>query len=213
MTDPGRRLIYHFTHIDHLPGILAEKSLVSDSIMQSRGGVPVECGDQGVKEERRSRLIKVPPYGVPADYVPFYFAPRSPMLYKINKGGVPTYLDGQPPLVYLVTTVDNAVAAGRPYLFSDGNCAAAITSHFTDLGRLADAVDWDVMKAHIWANTRDDGDRMRRRMAEFLVHQQMDVTAFTQVVTYDEAHATQVRDLLRQAGLDRTVTVRREWYY
>jgi len=50
--------------------------------------------------------VQVPlaPYGCVADYVPFYFAPRSPMLYKLHKGGVPNYTGGQDPLVYLVSS-------------------------------------------------------------------------------------------------------------
>ncbi|MCT4355868.1 DUF4433 domain-containing protein [Streptomyces sp. Je 1-79] len=186
---------------------------MADTAMQARGGVPVECGDRDVKSERRSRPVKAAPYGVPADYVPFYFAPRSPMLYKISRGGVPSYQEGQPPLVYLVTTIDDAVSTGRPYVFSDGNCANAITSHFNNLDLLPKVVDWDIISAHYWANTADDGDRMRRRMAEFLVHDQLEVTALTQVAVFDRGHADHVRALLRAAGMDLPVTVRREWYY
>ena len=54
-----------------------------------------------------------------ADYVPFYFAPRSPMVFKLAKGGVPTYTDGQDPLIYLMSTVEAVVQAGLRYLFSD----------------------------------------------------------------------------------------------
>ncbi|WP_161500401.1 type II toxin-antitoxin system toxin DNA ADP-ribosyl transferase DarT [Streptomyces antimycoticus] len=205
--------MFHFTHVRNLRDVLASKQLVSDSIMQSRGGVPVECGDRGIKAGRRTRPVKVPPHGVPADYVPFYFAPRSPMLYKIYRGGVPTYQDGQLPLVYLVTTVKGAVSSGRPYVFSDGNCAAEITRHFTDLDRMADVVDWELLQAQHWANTSTDGDRMRRRMAEFLIHQTMPISALHTICTYDRQHADRVQRLLKEANLSLPVTVRRDWYY
>jgi hypothetical protein len=213
VTSAGDHQLLHFTHIRNLPGILEDKCLVSDSEMQSRGGVPVECGDTEIKSQRRVRPIKVSPHGVPADYVPFYYAPRSPMLYKISKGGVRTYPDGQPPLVYLVTTVSEAVATGQPFVFSDGNCASAITNHFNRLDLLEQVVDWSIIEAQIWANTASDGDRVRRRMAEFLVHQHLPTSAITELATYDREHARSVARLLDAASVDLPVTVRREWYY
>ncbi|MFD8240065.1 DUF4433 domain-containing protein [Streptomyces albidoflavus] len=213
VTNVGERRLFHFTHVDHLPAILAEKQLVSDRAMRRRGGVPVECGDQRVKAERRERVVKVPPYGHPDDYVPFYFAPRSPMMYVISRGGVTTYRGGQAPLVYLVTTVNAVIATGNPYIFSDGNCASAITAHFTDLAQMPHKVDWEIMTAPYWANTADDGDRMRRRMAELLVHEALPVSALTEIGTYDHDHAQQVQAALAEAGADVRVRVRREWYY
>ncbi|MET9411999.1 DUF4433 domain-containing protein [Streptomyces sp. NPDC002935] len=213
MTSTGDRQLFHFTHIRNLPGILNDKCLVSDSEMQSRGGVPMECGDTEIKSQRRLRPIKVSPGGVPADYVPFYYAPRSPMLYRISKGGVRTYPDGQPPLVYLVSNVAAASGVGQPYVVSDGNCASAITDHFNSLESMEQVVDWSIIGAQIWANTTNDGDRMRRRMAEFLVYEQLPVSALTEVATYDREHALLVERLLDDASVDLPVTVRREWYY
>jgi hypothetical protein len=213
VTNVGERRLFHFTHVRNLRDILTEKQLVSDSVMQGRGGVLRECGDRKVKAERRTRRIGVPPHGCPADYVPFYFAPRSPMLYVISRGGVPTYREGQTPLVYLVTSVNAVVESGRPYVFSNGNCASEITRHFADLSVMPAAVDWEIMAARYWANTADDGDRMRRRMAELLVHEYLPVTAVHEVGTYDDDHAYQARRLLRGAGAEISVSVRREWYY
>ncbi|MFI6022315.1 DUF4433 domain-containing protein [Streptomyces sp. NPDC051287] len=209
----GDQRLFHFTHVRHLSAILTEKQLVSDSVMQGRGGVEMECGDREVKAERRTRRISVPPHGCPADYVPFYFAPRSPMLYVISRGGVPTYREGQTPLVYLVTSVDAVKASGRPYVFSDGNCANEITRHFADLSVMPSVVDWEIMNARYWANTAADGDRMRRRMAELLVHEHLPVTALDEIATYDHDHAQQVQHLIREAGAEIPVSVRREWYY
>ncbi|WP_182661937.1 type II toxin-antitoxin system toxin DNA ADP-ribosyl transferase DarT [Streptomyces calidiresistens] len=213
VTNVGERELFHFTHVRNLCDILAEKQLVSDTVMQSRGGVLRECGDRAVKAERRTRRITVPPYGCPADYVPFYFAPRSPMLYVISRGGVATYQDGQPPLVYLVTSVSGVQESHRPYVFSDGNCASEITRHFTDLSMMPSVVDWEIMAAPYWANTADDGDRMRRRMAELLVYGHLPVTALHEVATYDHDHAQQVRHLLGEAGAKLPVSVRPKWYY
>ncbi|MFJ6616224.1 DUF4433 domain-containing protein [Kitasatospora sp. NPDC091335] len=213
MTIAGGRQLFHFTHMRNLPSIFNEGRLVSDTTMQGRGGVLVECGDTAIKSERRTRPITTAPKGVPADYVPFYFAPRSPMLYKINKGGVPTYQDGQQPLVYLITSIDSVRHSGRPFVFSDGNCASAITKHFSDLDDLDRRVDWSVIEARTWANTAADGDRMRRRMAEFLVHEFLPIGTIQEIGTYDQARKRAVEQLLQASGIDLSVTVRRDWYF
>jgi hypothetical protein len=75
----------------------------------------------------------------------------------------------------LIGTVEAVAAAGLQYLFSDGNCAARVTQMFGDLCHLDDAVDWDLMRARMWNDTADDPDRMRRRMAEFLVYERVPV--------------------------------------
>ncbi|QNE20014.1 DUF4433 domain-containing protein [Kribbella qitaiheensis] len=36
--------------------------------------------------------------------MPFYYAPRSPMMHNIHKGKVPSYQDGCERLIYLATT-------------------------------------------------------------------------------------------------------------
>ncbi|QMU72577.1 DUF4433 domain-containing protein [Streptacidiphilus sp. P02-A3a] len=213
MTPGHEHALLHFTHLRNLPSILDEGFMVSDAQMQARGGVPAECGDRNIKAERRTRKIRVAPHGAPADYVPFYFAPRSPMLYVINKGRVATYQDGQPPLIYLATTVGSVVATGRPFVFSDGNCAAVITDHSNDLAEIDKFVDWPLMRAPRWANTTEDGDRMRRRMAEFLVHEHLPLAAIEGFGTYDERATNSVRALLAERGLATPVTVRRDWYY
>jgi len=84
----------------------------------------------------------VGPRGVVADYLPFYFAPRSPMLYAIARDNVPEYTGGVDPLVYLVTTADRLGQLRLPMLFIDRNAVLA-TAHFTpslaDLGTEAQA--------------------------------------------------------------------------
>jgi ssDNA thymidine ADP-ribosyltransferase, DarT len=138
---PPRRLLYHFTHVPNLPSIVGRGALLSDTHVSSEGRLRVEVGDRNVKARRRSMVVPVGPGGAPADYVPFYFAARSPMLYVIARGRVPEYQDGQSPLVYLVTDIETIVRMRLPNVFSDGNCASAFTEYFDSLDRL-DMVDW-----------------------------------------------------------------------
>lgn len=209
----GGRELYHFTHVENLPGILSQGRLQCDSAIQLTTDLKVECGDRDIKAKRRKLEVPLPPGGHPADYVPFYFAPRSPMLYKISKGQVLTYPDGQDPLVYLVLTVDAAIGSGKPWLYSDGNCAAAITKYYADVTKLDQVVDWQVMGSKWWMNTIEDPDRMRRRMAEFLVHEELPTDTVVKLATRTAETAKHVRAILAAEGVALQVDVRPAWYY
>lgn len=209
----SRHLIMHFTHVRNLSGILAAGCLQADSVVNHQSDLQVEAADLEIKARRKAILIRLAPYGCVADYVPFYFAPRSPMLYKLAKGGVPTYTDGQDPLIYLVSTVETVAWAGLQCLFSDGNCATAVTQVSGDLTQLDSMVDWELMRAQRWNNTADDGDRMRRRMAEFLVHERLPTSCVAGIAVRTDAMKEQVDAILAAQGVSLPVRARSGWYF
>ena len=210
---PSRRPIMHFTHVRNLPGILTAGCIQADNLVIRGSQLLVEAADLGIKESRRRIPIALVPYGCVGDYVPFYFASRSPMLYKIAKGGLPNYTEGQDPLIYLVSTVENVAEAGLRYLFSDGNCAAAVSQVFNDLGRLGTVIDWQVMRGRMWNNTAEDPDRMRRRMAEFLVYERLPVGSVTEIVVRTQGMRRQVEAALATREVTLPVHVRPSWYF
>lgn len=203
----------HFTHFRNLPGILAAGCLRADNQVDRRSALAVEAADLEIKSSRRTIRIGLAPFGCVADYVPFYFAPRSPMLYKLAKGSVPTYTGGQDPLIYLVSTVGAITGAGLRWLFSDGNCAANVTQICDDLELLDSVVDWQVMKTRIWKNTAEDPDRMRRRMAEFLVHGSVPLSCMAGIAVRTKGMKEQVESLLAASRVRLPVRVRSGWYF
>lgn len=203
-------VIYHFTHIDNIPNIIAAGGLLADG--QTNGRMQVEVGDQAIKTRRRELVVPKSPGGVPADYVPFYFAPRSPMMLCIKSGRVPQYQEGQEPLIYLTSTARLMASQGIPYLFTDGNCASRVTSYYDDLSDLG-MVDWSIMRATIWRDTADDPDRKRRRMAEFLMHRFAPLQAINGMATMTTRMESRLTSILAEHGHAMNVKVQREWYY
>lgn len=214
MPEPTGRTIemYHFTHVSHLPALVKD-GLLSDNRMARDGRPFTEVGNREIKANRRSLPVTAGPGGCPADYVPFYFAPRSPMMYTISLGNVAHYQAGLEPLIYLVTTLDRIVDAGLPFVFSDGNCGAAITDYSADLDQIDQYIDWPLMRAKMWNNVPEDLDRMRRRMAEFLVHERVPWNTFTEVGTMTERMAEAVTVTLNELNTRTPVRVRRDWFY
>lgn len=208
-------LLYHITHVSNLPGILADGGLWCDRIRHVRKVRTTGIAHEHIKQRRANRQVKtlrgrvVAEGGTLADYVPFYFAPRSPMLFTIHRGNVDGYKGGQKDIVYLVSTVKRAVSAGRPWCFTEGHAEMAYTEYFDDLDDLA-KLDWPLMEAQYWGG---DDERRRRRQAEFLVHEFYPLTAIKSLAVMGIDARKAVEYYLLKAGLDLPVQLKPEWYY
>jgi hypothetical protein len=86
------------------------------------------------------------------------------------------------------------------------------TEYFDDLCDLRE-VDWGLVNATYWADTDDDGDRKRRKQAEFLVHEQFAWEHVRGIVVRSDARRQQVEHLLSAAVHRPEVLVRPSWYY
>jgi len=211
MTTPERGLLFHFTHMANLKSIV--RNGLSCDAHAHDGQLQVEVGNQDIKERRRSRMVPVPPGGVVADYVPFYFAARSPMLYVIWRGQVPTYQAGQEDVVYLVTTIERVAASGIPSVFTDRNATLGYAEFSDDLEEIDSVIDWDLMEAMIWKDQPGDWDRKERRMAEFLVHQRLPWEHVVGIGVLDDVRRARVEAILASLDERTPVRTRRNWYY
>jgi hypothetical protein len=200
--------IYHITHVKNLQRIVAEGGLHCDRSAQQLKQVNI--AHMHIKERRLNRAVPLGPKGTVGEYVPFYFAPRSPMLFVINRGGVEGYTDGQEPIVYLRSTAENVQKAGLHYVFTEGHADMGFTDFFDNLEDL-DKVDWNLMNAKYWNDTNDDPDRRRRRQAEFLVHKFFPWNLVSYIGVYDQSIAEVVGELLNENAPE--IGVQRGWYF
>jgi hypothetical protein len=203
-------LIYHFTDIDNLPSILRAGALNC----HRHAPTAVDVGNKDIKSNRETIEVTCGPGGKVCDYVPFYFAPRSPMLNAIMRGNVEGVSSDQGRLVYLVTSTEAAYAAGLACVFTDGNAATFhITRFEDDPQKLESHVDFPLMKAKYWFNTEEDPDRRRRRMAEFLIHGSAPLEIFAGIAAIDAAVEAKVRTMVDDAGRSLRVVRRPGWYF
>lgn len=214
MAVPIPTLIYRIVHVDNLPVILQRGGLHAPNYIPNDGLIYRTIHNVDIQNVRQIRRIPLGLCGTIHDYVPFYFGPRSPMLYQLHTGWVPGYNEGQSPLIYLVSTAQGVVKAGLRWVFSDGHGIASFTSWFDNLADLT-KVDWETVYARLWRDTVDDMDRQRRKQAEFLVHEFCPWEAIQEIGVKDGVAQAQVEVILKQfdANMRRLVYTRGEWYY
>ena len=204
--------IYHITHVANLPSIVSSGGISCDLIASGDNLANVSIAHDDIKARRRKWSVTVGPRGTLADYAPFYFAPRSPMLYSIHKGNVENYAGGQKPIVHLVVYVEDLEAGGYQYVFTDGHAVMHMSEQYTDRADLS-KIDWSIMSSQWWNDTNEHPDRKWRRQAEFLVYQLCPWALVREVGVIDHQVSDLVTEKLADTHYRPTVSVRPAWYY
>jgi len=129
-----------------LVGIAKSKKLFANAVLQKKKMQHENIAYQGAQGKRATKLVAQSPGGVIHDYVPFYFAPRSPMLRTIDGGNVENCPYRQADIAHLVTTVEAIVGSELAYVFYDYNATLDIATCYSDLKDL-NRIDWPVLRA------------------------------------------------------------------
>lgn len=148
------------------------------------------------------------------DYVPFYFCPRSIMLYVIHCANHPelAYRGGQQPIIHLEADLHRAVgwadAERRPWAFSLSNAGAAYAQFRASIADLVE-INWQAVAARDFR----PADVKEGKQAEFLVHDNFPWDLVDRIGVYSRTVAQQVTDAMRGAAHRPVVEIRRDWYY
>ena len=220
---PGTRQFCSLPAISNLQGICEAGDLLSKNLGASNGIDYQNIAHVGAQGARSVRNVPDPPGGVVHDYVPFYFAPRSPMLLAIEKGRVEGCQWRQADIVHFETTVVRVTEDGAPFIFYDRNATLHYSTPYTDLAKL-DAIAWELLTesptldgfCKYWQNRNNPAkyaDRMERRQAEFLVRHRVPLEMIVRIGVNDEARATEVRAIVAGNGVDLPVETKRDWYF
>lgn len=211
---PNSPKIYHITHLQNLPQIV-DGFLWSDAERIRR---QLNCTIVGMSEIKRRRLeeleVDCHPGTKVGEYVPFYFCPRSIMLFLLYKGNHVdlTYTGGQRPIVHLRAdlrrVVEWAEFEGRRWAFSSGNAGTRYAQFFNDLDEL-ERLDWNAIAATNWK----DLIVRERKQAEFLVEESFPWELVERIGVIGNMIAKSVADILSRAGHKPEVVVAPNWYY
>ena len=208
----GPTLIYHITHKDNLEGIISRGGLVAQSVMDTDPIAYCNIAHATIQDRRAQTQVSCGPGGFLHDYVPFYFAPRSPMLYAIDRGNVEDCTEDQSDIVYLLSSAQGVADSGLEFVFTDGHGIMELSDFYDDLEDL-DKIDWDVMNARYWADTDDDPDRKRRRQAEFLVYKMLPWDRIEMIAVMNNEIKAQVEGIILSSSRKHPIKVKPDWYY
>lgn len=206
--------IYHITHINNLEGVLSNKVLWSDAKRLELG---LGCEIVGMPEIKRRRLeeleVDCHPGTKVGEYVPFYFCPRSVMLYILYMGNHPdiSYRGGQGPIIHLqadlMASIQWAEKHKVRWAFSDRNAGERIANFYNDVNKL-DKVDWTAVAETYWRDTKiQEG-----KQAEFLLYESFPWNLIEKIGVLDNDVKEAV---IQKVGKSRSdiVTIEKEWYY
>lgn len=200
-------LVYRIEHYQNLPYILRHGMHTRGHPAANPNHVFIGNADLTGKRDQWPLRPEYHPdpasFGVLGDYVPFYFGPRSPMLYNIKTGWDVPQRD-QREIVYVVCRVQPIAATGHRFAFTDGHAKALISATYADLAHL-DKLFWDDIYARMWNNEQGHEDRQRRKQAEFLVHGAVPPEWIEGLVVFDEQMRTFAEEQAQQAG--RTIKI------
>lgn len=98
------------------------------------------------------------------------------------------------------------------FVLTDGHGIMKTTQFFDDLQGLG-SVDLDIMRAIVWRDTIQDGDRKRRRQAEFLVHRFAPWPLIDGVAVMRQSDVGRVAKILEDFGYETPVKATPTWYF
>ena len=205
--------IYHIVHQDRLPAIIADGYLWSDMEMVKRGGgAGTAIGMDSIKQRRRNLTLQSHPDLRVGACVPFYFCPRSIMLYAIYRANLPElrYHGGQGPILHLESDLRQTVAwaeqTGQRWAFTDSNAGSFYFNDWSDLAHL-DEIDWVAVQAWYWR------EHKHGKQAEFLLERQFPWHLVQGVGVLSTRVYTNVSGYLQASEHRPRVEIRNDWYY
>jgi hypothetical protein len=211
---PTHPKIYHIVHVDRLPSIVADGHLWCDAeaIRRRSGGTTI--GMSSIKRRRLGLPLTSWPDLMVGSCVPFYFCPRSIMLFLIHKANHPelAYRGGQSPIVHLECDLSEVITlaaeAKRRWAFTLSNAGSTYFEDRADVSRLSE-IDWTAVQSNNWSapSVRES------KQAEFLVERCFPWGLVSRIGVLSSEIAHRASLAMGKAKHRPPIEIRRDWYY
>lgn len=212
MTVPDPLHIYHIVHIDRLASILDDGHLWCDAEVIKRRSAGTTIGMSTIKARRLSMSLQSHPGLMVGACVPFYFSPRSVMLYLLHMGNHAeiTYRGGQAPIVHLQSdfhqTIAWAHAQGLRWAFTLSNASARYTEDRCDVAALTE-IQWEAVNATRWSGVKEG------KQAEFLIEHCFPWHLVERIGAHSLPTVQRLSGILQSRDHRPPVEIKPSWYY
>lgn len=214
MPVPAQPKIYHIVHVDRLASIIADKRIWCDAKVIERAAEGTTIGMGDIKRRRLTELrLESHPDLFVGQFTPFYFCPRSVMLYLIYRANHPnlTYKGGQGPIIHLEADLRAAVEwaeeKDRKWAFTLSNAGARYFEDRCDLRELKE-INWQAVSAQWWQGAFEEG-----KQAEFLIERSFPWHLVERIGVHSQGIVSRVSDAMHGATHRPRIEIRRDWYY
>ena len=165
-----------------------------------------------IKQRRLTNPVKCRPGLNVGHCVPFYFCPRSVMLYLIHMANHPEleYRGGQDPILHLEADLHDAVVWAEQHdyqwAFTLSNAGSGYFEDRCDLEQL-DEIDWDAVNARMWSQCKEE------KQAEFLVERSFPWALIQRIGVRSLRVQGLARDAMQTCEHQPAVEIKPRWYY
>jgi hypothetical protein len=193
--------------------------VVIDGVEKWFALTPACPGQEDIKRRRLEELVFTSHPGLHVgECVPFYFCPRSVMLYLLRQANHPNlgYRGGEGPIVHLEAdlheTVRWADEAGHRWAFTLSNAGAYGFEDRSTLDAL-DEIDWEAVRADRWAGSSIPSSVRHGKQAEFLMERRFPWDLVSRIGVRAQETAQRVSQILAGRPHRPAVEIRPDWYY
>lgn len=219
MRAPIQPKIYHIVHVDRLPFILSDGRLWCDAEVGRRAIKGTTIGMNNIKHRRLNQLmLSSHPNLHVGDCVPFYFCPRSVMLYLIWRANNPdlNYRGGQEPIVHLESDLSKTVSWANEnklrWAFTLSNAGSCYFEDRCNLTQLHE-IDWEAVNATQWSGRNLIHSGAHGKQAEFLVEHSFPWHLVERIGVQSRNVYQQTAKALAGISHRPIIEIKLEWYY
>lgn len=209
---PTQIKLYHIVHIDKLSSIIEHGGLLCDEYVIKNNLAGTTIGMSSIKKRRLEELkLNTYPDLYVGQCVPFYFAPRSVMLYMIHvKSNELEYKGEQSDIIHLecdLTQLINwANTKNKRWVFTSSNAGSYYFEDTNNLANLAN-LDWHAIQTRQWKNV------VSQKQAEFLVEGFLDFKLVTKIGVKTDKALIKTKAILDKSSYKPALELMPNWYY
>jgi len=185
------RSVYHFTHVDNLPGIL-EHGLLSTNEKKRLGIKHTAIAFTDIQARRSCMAVSCGSGGVVHDYVPLYFCKRSSMLLAVINGKIAD----QQLIIYFEFPI--SIMNQYPWVLTDASANTSNPPNFYDDEMNLCKLKWKCIDSPKWSMPTDL--QKQAHQAELLIHKNIGIDTVSKIIVWNKWVKENVIRAFEKAG-------------